>query len=111
MKPAGLLAASVASGLLTAGGTALAQDRTYPDYPYHMMWGGHGWFMGPVMMLFYFAIVVTLVVLLVRWLWPGHTSGGTGANVKSALTILEERYARGEIDKEEFEEKKRTIGN
>ena len=110
MRPAGLLAAAAASGYLMVGSTALAQNRTYPDYPGHMMWGGGAWFMGPVMMLFFFAIVVVLVVLLVRWLWPGHAAGSSGANAKSALTILEERYARGEIDKEEFEEKKRVIG-
>jgi putative membrane protein len=109
MKQALAWTAVVASEFLTASSTALAQNREYPDYPYHMMWGG-GWFMGPVMMLLFLAIVVVVLVLLVRWLWPGHTSGGSGANVKSALTILEERYARGEIDKEEFEEKKRVIG-
>ena len=109
MRPAMFpLVAAASLALQAAGNMALADDRTYP---YHMMWGG-GWFMGPFVMLFFFAIVVVAVVLLVRWLWPDHHSSGVSrANVKSALTILEERYARGEIDKEEFEEKKRTIGN
>jgi len=98
--------AAVSLGLLAANNPAWADER---PYPYHMMWGGGG-FMGPVMMLLFFAVIVVLVVLLVRWLWPGHMSGSPGSNGKSALSILEERYARGEIDKEEFEEKKRVIG-
>ena len=97
--------------LAATGGPALAQYRDYPYYG-HMMWGGEGggWFMAPVMMLLFFVILIAVVVLLVKWLWPGHTLGHPGHNVKSAITILEERYARGEIDKEEFEEKKRALG-
>jgi len=94
-------------GLLATSNAALADERTYP---YHMMWGG-GWFMGPIMMLIFLAVVVFLVVMLVRWLWPAGPSNGSGANPKSAIAILEERFARGEIEKEEFEEMKRVIGN
>jgi uncharacterized membrane protein len=37
------------------------------------------------------------------------TPGGQNRQSKSALEILEERYARSEINKEEFEEKKREL--
>lgn len=94
-------------GLLAMSGAALADERTYP---YHMMWGG-GWVMAPVMMLIFLAVVVFVVVMLVRWLWPAGPSAGSAVNQKSALAILEERFARGEIEKEEFEEKKRVIGS
>lgn len=99
--------ATMSLGILAASNSALADERTYP---HPMMWGG-GWFMGPIMMILFLAVVITLVVLLVRWLWPGQSSGGSGTNFRSALNILEERHARGEIDKEEFEVKKHIIGS
>lgn len=43
---------------------------------------------------------------LVKWLWP---SNGAGAKSKTALDIFQERYARGEIDREEYERIKRDL--
>jgi len=61
------------------------------------------------MMLLFIAAVVVLVVLAVRWL--GGTGGATPrASQSRALEILKERFARGEIDKEEFEERRRALG-
>jgi putative membrane protein len=87
---------------LSAGNTAWADERTYS---HHMMWGG-GWFMGPIMMLIFLVILVVFAVLVVRWLWPSGLPGRFEGTAKSAITILEERFARGEIEKEEFEEKR-----
>ncbi len=69
------------------------------------MWGHGwgGWIFGPLMMIVFIALIVGVVVLVVRWLGGG---GGPaqGAKQKAALEILEERFARGEIDKDEFED-------
>jgi putative membrane protein len=55
------------------------------------------------------ALVVAAVIVL-RALWGrGSGSGGSWTRVDQALRILEERYARGEIDREEFEERRRTL--
>jgi len=52
------------------------------------------------------ALVVVASVLGIRWL-----TGATGARRSdSAAAILRERYARGEISKEEFEAKMRDLG-
>ena len=56
-------------------------------------------------MVFFWLLLVILVVLLFRGIF-----GGNGNRVdKSARDILDERFARGEIQKEEYEERKRTL--
>jgi len=107
MKPTILMIFATITGFLAAGNTALADPGSYQG---HMMWEG-GWAMGLIMMLLFVAAIVLLVLFIMRWLNPGISSGERGNPGKSALTILEERFARGEIEKEEFEEKKRLIGN
>jgi putative membrane protein len=56
---------------------------------------------------FFVAAIVIVVVLLVRWL--GRTSHGPAMlppSAKTPLDLLKERFARGEIDKEEYEERR-----
>jgi putative membrane protein len=77
------------------------------------MWNGgwHGWFFGPIMMIVIIAVAVVVVVLLVRLLGgPGHTHPRHQPPARTPLDILKERFARGEIDKEEFEERRRILG-
>ena len=62
---------------------------------------GWGWFIGLV-------VLVLIVLLIVRSLGPTTADKSTGAG-ESALDVLKKRYARGEIDKEEFEEKKKDL--
>lgn len=99
--------------LLSALATGAAADQgSYLHGPH--MWGGGwmGWFAGPVMMIAMIAIVVAVVVLIIRWLGgPGHGSVHLPTALgKTPLDILEERYARGEIDREEFEERRSVLG-
>jgi putative membrane protein len=71
------------------------------------MWEGHGLMGGGFMWLFWIALIVFVV-----WGISAATGSGTGKGTgvdKSALEILKERYARGEIDKQEFEDKKRDL--
>ncbi|MCK3683773.1 SHOCT domain-containing protein [Maribellus sp. YY47] len=67
-----------------------------------MSWGmGFGWLAG--------------LVILVIIIWAVIKSINSGNSVpterKSALDILKERYARGEINKDEFEEKKSVLSH
>lgn len=73
--------------------------------------------MGLVMMvavLLFAALVAAGVYLAVRAVRGGDGRDTTGLGrvrrSAGALSILEERYARGEIDHDEFEERRRTLG-
>ena len=66
------------------------------------MFGG-GWMM--LWWLLPLALLVALAIFLVK------APAGKGAAGKSALDFLAERYARGEIGKDEFEQKKRDLGS
>ena len=76
------------------------------------MWSGgwYGWFFGPIMMIVMIAVAVLLVVLLVRWVGGfGPGRAGHTPQEKTPLDILKVRFARGEIDKEEFEERRKVL--
>ena len=62
-------------------------------------------------------LVLVLIVLAIRWLLRSERSPGPPSESPSAsppgpdpLAILRERYARGEIDDEEFERRRKTLG-
>ena len=81
--------------------------------PGGMMGGWGGWGMGYgflsslIMLLFWIAIIAG-VVLLVRWLIDQGKLKGPQTG-ESVLDILKKRYARGEIDREQFESMKREL--
>lgn len=84
------------------------QDTRY--YHGHMWDGGwHTWVFGPMMMILFVVLVVVAIVLTVRWLGDGERGGSAGSTSKAPLDILKERFARGEIDKEEFEERRKVL--
>jgi putative membrane protein len=76
------------------------------------MAGGYGMgLFGSIFMVGFWVLVLAGLFFVVKWLVQGaraghvdHMQSGSGA-----LAILEERYARGEIDRQEFEQKKRDL--
>jgi putative membrane protein len=91
---------------LLATTPALAQDA-----PSRMMYGWHGgWGMmlfGPLFMVLVVGGIVALAVWLLRG--PSWQAQPPGARGRDPLDILKERFARGEIDKDEFEERRRIL--
>lgn len=76
-------------------------------------WGVMPWYgmiFGPIMMIIWLVILIVIVGAVIRWLQGGSIGplpSLTGR--KRALEILEERFAKGEIEKDEFQEKKRLL--
>jgi len=69
------------------------------------MWGGH-WMFGGFMWIFWFAGLVALF-FFVRWIFQQKSDSQKPE--ESALEILKKRYARGEIEREEFEQKRKDL--
>jgi putative membrane protein len=66
-------------------------------------WGWGGWILMGVVMVVFWAVVITLVVLAVRYLAADRGRPAPPASAQSrAEDMLAERFARGEIDDEEY---------
>lgn len=71
-------------------------------------WGGWGWGLHGILSLVLVGLAAVALVALVRYLWQGGR--GTGADASSARRLLDERYARGEIDRTEYLQRRQDIG-
>ena len=79
------------------------------------MWGWHWgighafpfWWLGAGFRLVFLAAIVVGVIYLARFF--GRQGGSRGHHEESALDILQKRYARGEITKEQYEEMRRNL--
>jgi len=78
-----------------------------------MMWGYNGFgFGGGAMgigMLLFWGLIIACIVLLVRGFAGRSNAGQFVARDKTPLDILGERYALGEIDKSEFEQRRNDL--
>lgn len=82
------------------------------------MWGymgnmgwGYGWgFIGMAHMLLWWVLLILGIVVLAKWLFAGSPGAGHSSS-KRSVEILKERYARGEIERNEFESKKRELND
>lgn len=90
-----------------------------------MMWGngfgmGGGWLLGGLMMLLFWAVVIGLIVWAI-WAFARRQTGHVNYSPASqapwpgpqgdpALQIAKERYARGEIGREQYDEIRQTLG-
>ncbi|TET13227.1 MAG: SHOCT domain-containing protein [Dehalococcoidia bacterium] len=74
------------------------------------MMGGFGWWwLMPILMVLFSILVIWAVVALVRGVGQPSSSDSGSSRPDSALEVLKQRYARGEIGKEEYEEKKKDL--
>lgn len=79
-------------------------------YGPHMWWdSGYGMVFGPLFMILLVVITVAAVVFLSRR--PGGPAPGATPPARTSLDILKDRFARGEIDKAEYEERRRILSD
>ena len=70
--------------------------------------GGGGWVIMTILMLAFWALVVGGLVVLFRNRRPGGPDSGTTSG-RSAQNLLDERFARGEIDEQEYHARRAVL--
>lgn len=110
MKKIYLLSIIFSVLVLGLGTADLVSAQNLQDYYGNSMMGfGYGYnLFGPIFMILFWVIVIVGIVALVKWLIISQKNDYKSKS-KNALDILEQRYAKGEIDKKEFEEKKKDL--
>ena len=86
-----------------------AQGLGGREYYDHHDWGIGAMVFGGLMMVAFWGGIIVLIVLAVRWLGGGPARRDPPAASRSALDTLRDRYARGEIDHDEFERRKQLL--
>ena len=100
-------------------------SRGYGPGPWHMWGDGYGafWWGGPIVMILFWVLVIGAIVAIVSYFMRGGQHGygahmgppwhagdrAWGDPAHSAMQILGERFARGEIPKDEYEDKKAAL--
>jgi putative membrane protein len=110
-RPTILLGAAVAAAAAQPAlvQPALAQTSAQPGY-WHMGWGWGNMMFGGLTMLLFWGGLIVLIFLAVRWFGVrSHPHDGGPPSTQTPLEILEERFARGEIEQEEFEARRRVL--
>lgn len=81
----------------------------YNGMPHAGMGFGVGW----ILMVLFWVLLIVAIAVLIKWLiapsGSRSSSDAPSSSRRTALDILRERYARGEMDHEEFEERKRRL--
>jgi putative membrane protein len=71
-------------------------------------WGlGDGMFFGPLFMLSGVALVIALLILVIRW--ATNSSYSATARIRGPREILDERFAKGEIERNEYEQRRKAL--
>lgn len=72
-------------------------------------WGGWGWGMGFgwIFMILFWALIILGIVALAKWLLSAGNPGSSAS--KQPLDILKQRYARGEITRDQYEQMRRDL--
>jgi putative membrane protein len=114
------IASTMAGSLYMATTSAMAQVGEIPsrngfyDHGHDMMWGssewgGFGMILGPIFMILIVVGIVAGIIYLLRLFGAVAPAVNSHAAHDRALSLLKERYAKGEIDSTEFTERKKLL--
>lgn len=118
MLAATVLGITALASELAAAEPASAQSPNQTGWYGHMhdgwgqMMGWGGTMYGGIGMLLFWGVIIVLLVLFARSYIGGVRTQAASRSPNSgstALDILQERYAKGEINKEEYEQRKKTL--
>ena len=102
---------ATSASVVAVSTTTLWADSAETSRHHDMMWGGWGgMILGPLMMIILIAAIVVIVVMAIRWLGSsGSDATQKGAPTEGPIDVLKERFARGEIDRSEYEERRQVL--
>lgn len=96
----------ILAAVLVVGMMAIFTALTMPRGGYYGMMGGAPWGWGALMMVVFALILIVLAVALLGVLWqpsaPSAYSSAHAPTGSNAFDVLEARYARGELNREEY---------
>ncbi len=116
LAPSLVVAATVTATSATAQVGDVPNRNTSFYHGHEMMWGGDYWggfgmVLGPIFMLLILVAIVVGVIYVLR-LFGGADVVGNGQPAHArAMALLKERFAKGEIDTKEFEERKKLLAD
>jgi putative membrane protein len=100
------------SFMAIGGGAPQATFANYWGHSNAMMSGG-GWILSGIAMFIFWIAVIWLVIAALRWIfWRGHGEHHhmhMHPSSSRTLDILKERYAKGEINKEQYEQMRKDL--
>lgn len=98
------------SDLAATAGSGTGSWGTGSSWGSHMMGGSFGGIGMSLFMLAFWVLAIVGVVVLVRWTWSGMGfAAQKEGSPETALGILQKRYARGEVDKQEYEARRSDL--